>query len=65
MYLKMLIKIKKWNMKWKSNYNINKIINENPDLNKDFIFLRPSHNFRSTEINAVLGLSQIKKLDEK
>jgi CDP-6-deoxy-D-xylo-4-hexulose-3-dehydrase len=39
------------------------IINENPDLNKDFIFLHPAHNFRSTEINAVLGLSQIKKLD--
>ncbi len=41
----------------------NKIISDNPDLNKDFIFLRPSHNFRSTEINAVLGLSQIKNLD--
>ena len=39
------------------------IIDENPDLNKDFIFLHPAHNFRSTEINAVLGLSQIKKLD--
>lgn len=41
----------------------NKIIEDNPDLNKDFIFLRPSHNFRSTELNAVLGLSQLKKLD--
>ena len=41
----------------------NSIINENPDLNKDFIFLRPSHNFRSTELNAVIGLSQLKKLD--
>jgi CDP-6-deoxy-D-xylo-4-hexulose-3-dehydrase len=40
-----------------------KIINENPDLNKDFIFIRPSHNFRSTELNAVIGLSQLKKLD--
>jgi CDP-6-deoxy-D-xylo-4-hexulose-3-dehydrase len=39
------------------------IINENPDLNKDFIFLHPAHNFRSTELNAVIGLSQIKKLD--
>jgi CDP-6-deoxy-D-xylo-4-hexulose-3-dehydrase len=39
------------------------IINEHSDLNKDFIFLHPAHNFRSTEINAVLGLSQIKKLD--
>lgn len=41
----------------------NQIIEENPDLNPDFIFLRPSHNFRSTEINAVLGLNQLKKLD--
>jgi CDP-6-deoxy-D-xylo-4-hexulose-3-dehydrase len=41
------------------------VIDQNPDLNPDFIFLRPSHNFRSTEINAVLGLSQLKKLDAK
>jgi CDP-6-deoxy-D-xylo-4-hexulose-3-dehydrase len=41
------------------------IIQNNPDLNPDFIFLRPAHNFRSTEINAVIGLSQLKKLDNK
>jgi len=41
------------------------IIDKNPDLNPDFIFLRPAHNFRSTEINAVIGLSQLTKLDEK
>jgi CDP-6-deoxy-D-xylo-4-hexulose-3-dehydrase len=40
------------------------IIEENPNLNPDFIFIHPSHNFRSTEINAVIGLSQIKKLDD-
>ena len=34
-----------------------------PDLNQDFVFIGPSHNFRSTEINAVLGISQLKKLD--
>jgi len=39
------------------------IIDDNPDLNPDFIFIRPAHNFRSTELNAVIGLSQIKKLD--
>lgn len=39
------------------------IIDDNPDLNKDFIFIAPAHNFRSTELNAVIGLSQIKKLD--
>ena len=41
------------------------IIDSNPDLNPDFIFLRPAHNFRSTEINAVIVLSQLKKLDAK
>lgn len=40
-----------------------RIIDENSDLNKDFIFINPSHNFRSTELNAVLGLSQLKNLD--
>ena len=40
------------------------IILDNPELNKDFIFIYPSHNFRSTELNAVIGLSQIKKLDK-
>jgi CDP-6-deoxy-D-xylo-4-hexulose-3-dehydrase len=41
----------------------NKIISENQDLNEDFIFLNPSHNFRSTELNAVIGLSQLERLD--
>jgi len=36
---------------------------EFPDLNQDFIFAYASHNMRSTEINAVLGLSQLKNLD--
>ena len=34
------------------------------DLNQDFVFVGPAHNFRSTEINAVLGLFQLKKLDD-
>lgn len=34
-----------------------------PDLNPDFIFAYPSFNVRSTEISAVLGRAQIKKLD--
>ena len=38
--------------------------NAHPDLNPDFIFLSPAYNFRSTEINAVLGISQLKKLDK-
>ena len=42
---------------------IEKYESENEDLSKDFIFIGPAHNFRSTELNAVLGLCQLKKLD--
>lgn len=34
-----------------------------PDLNKDFIFVSPTYNMRTTELNAVLALNQIKRLD--
>jgi CDP-6-deoxy-D-xylo-4-hexulose-3-dehydrase len=40
------------------------IINSNLDLNKDFIFLYNAYNMRSTELNAVLGLNQLKRLNE-
>lgn len=34
------------------------------DLNPDFIFAFPAYNMRSTEINAVIGRSQLKRLNE-
>jgi CDP-6-deoxy-D-xylo-4-hexulose-3-dehydrase len=34
-----------------------------PDLHPDFIFAWPAYNCRSTEINAVIGRSQLKRLD--
>ena len=34
-----------------------------PDLNPDFIFAHYSHNMRPTELNGLLGLSQINRLD--
>jgi len=34
------------------------------DLNPDFIFAMPAYNVRSTEINAVIGRCQLKRLDE-
>ena len=36
---------------------------QHPDLTPDFIFAYPSHNMRSTELNAVLGRSQLRRLD--
>ena len=41
-----------------------KYIEENPSLNPEFIFAYPSHNMRSTEINAILGIEQLKRLDQ-
>ena len=35
-----------------------------PELNRDFIFAFPAYNVRSTELNAIIGRSQLKKLDE-
>lgn len=35
-----------------------------PDLNPDFIFAYASHNHRPTELNGVLGLAQLPRLDE-
>jgi CDP-6-deoxy-D-xylo-4-hexulose-3-dehydrase len=35
-----------------------------PDLNPDFIFVTPAHNMRPNELNGILGLSQLPRLDE-
>jgi CDP-6-deoxy-D-xylo-4-hexulose-3-dehydrase len=40
-----------------------RFIENHPDLNPDFIFAYPSHNMRPTELNALLGLEQLERLD--
>lgn len=35
-----------------------------PNVHKEFLFTVPGYNFRSTELNAVIGLNQIKRLDD-
>ncbi|WP_038178803.1 DegT/DnrJ/EryC1/StrS family aminotransferase [Vibrio rhizosphaerae] len=35
-----------------------------PELNKDFIFAYPAYNVRNNEIGGILGLSQLKRLDD-
>jgi CDP-4-dehydro-6-deoxyglucose reductase, E1 len=42
----------------------NRYLAEYPDLNPDFIFGYASHNMRSTELNALIGLEQLKRLDD-
>jgi len=39
-------------------------IKQNPNLNPDFIFAYPAYNVRGTEIGAVIGRNQLKRLDE-
>lgn len=41
-----------------------KYIDKYSDLSSDFIFAYPAYNVRNTEIGAVLGRSQLKRLDE-
>ena len=41
-----------------------KYINDNHDLSPDFIFAYPAYNVRNTEIGAVIGRNQLKRLDE-
>jgi len=41
-----------------------KYTEEHPDLSPDFIFAYPAYNVRNTEIGAVLGRSQLKRLDD-
>jgi CDP-6-deoxy-D-xylo-4-hexulose-3-dehydrase len=35
-----------------------------PDLNPEFIFAFPAYNVRSTELNAIIGRSQLRRLDD-
>lgn len=39
-------------------------INNNPELNPDFIFAYPAYNTRNTEIGGILGRNQLKRLDK-
>lgn len=41
-----------------------KIIRKNPKLSPKFIFMYPGFNFRNNEIGAVIGLSQLKRLNK-
>lgn len=44
--------------------NLKKYSEQFPEIHSQFLFMTDGYNFRSTEINAVLGLQQLPKLDE-
>jgi CDP-6-deoxy-D-xylo-4-hexulose-3-dehydrase len=39
-------------------------IRENPEISKQFLFITDGYNFRNHEVCAVLGISQLKRLDD-
>lgn len=43
--------------------NYDEVISKYPDINPKFLFLTDGYNFRNTELNAVIGLEQLKRLD--
>lgn len=46
-----------------SDFNRDKYVAENPDIDPAFLFMTDGYNFRNHELCAVLGLSQLKKLN--
>ena len=48
----------------KDNEKKQRYYDENPELNKDFIFAVPGYNFRNNEIGGILGKSQLRQLDK-
>lgn len=47
-----------------ASYSFQKKYINNKNIDKNFIFGEQGYNFRSTELNAVIGLSQLKYLDK-
>ena len=43
--------------------NLKKYADQYPDIHPQFLFMTDGYNLRSSEINAVLGMSQLKRLD--
>lgn len=58
-----LMKMKRSHGLARTSDNFEQYAKENPDIEKSFLFISDGYNFRNTEIGAVLGLSQLKKLD--
>jgi CDP-6-deoxy-D-xylo-4-hexulose-3-dehydrase len=43
--------------------NLQKYADQHPDIHPQFLFMTDGYNLRSTELNAVLGMSQLPRLD--
>lgn len=48
----------------RSSVNFAKYANQNPEIDKSFLFVTDGYNFRNTELSAKLGQFQLKKLNK-
>ena len=59
-----LMRIKRSHGLARESGNLKKYADQYPDIHPQFLFVTDGYNFRSSEINAVLGLSQLPRLDD-
>lgn len=59
-----LMKMKRSHGLARNSENFQMYAEKYPDIDKSFLFVTDGYNFRNTELAAVLGLSQLKGLDE-
>lgn len=58
-----LMKMKRSHGMARNSVNYEMYAKQNPGIDKSFLFVTDGYNFRNTELGAVLGLSQLKRLD--
>ncbi|MEI6152440.1 MAG: DegT/DnrJ/EryC1/StrS aminotransferase family protein, partial [Chitinophagia bacterium] len=59
-----LMKMKRSHGMARESIHFDEYANQNPQIEKSFLFITDGYNFRNHEICAVLGLSQLKRLDK-
>jgi CDP-6-deoxy-D-xylo-4-hexulose-3-dehydrase len=59
-----LMKVKRSHGLARHSKNFDKISNQYPEIERSFLFVSDGYNFRNTELGAVLGLTQLKKIDK-
>ena len=59
-----LMKLKRSHGLARVSSKFDKYAKKNPSIEKSFLFVTDGYNFRNTELAAVLGISQLKRLDE-
>jgi CDP-6-deoxy-D-xylo-4-hexulose-3-dehydrase len=59
-----LMKMKRSHGMARESINFDRYAEENPEIQKSFLFITDGYNFRNHELGAILGLSQLKRLDK-